>query len=181
VTRAALFVLALSACAATPLRLAATPAALDARSLEGTWHVGASTFPMWLDGSRRQPTFTYSRVELHQGRVTMDDRVGYLAVSGERATIDGVDVQHPTVPTHFTWSGRGFLAAFTSEWDVVSIDAQGRYAIITFSATLATPAGLDVISREPLSDEAWAAAKAEIEGTAELRAIAGGLQLIRGR
>lgn len=158
-------------CASAPLRVKQTPAALDARELSGTWHVVASTFPMWLDGTRKEPTFNYSDVRTVEGHVVMEDRVAHSA--GE---ILGVDVQHPTVPTHFTWSGRGFLAAFTSEWDVVSIDAQGRYAIITFSATMATPAGLDVIARDAaLSDDAWTAARAEIDATAELKAIAGGL------
>ncbi|MFT3706471.1 MAG: hypothetical protein QM817_02275 [Archangium sp.] len=173
--------LACAGCAVTPLTTANTRGALDVRELEGTWHVGASTFPMWLDGSRRTPTFTYSRIVTREGRVSMDDRVAYVTASGESATIDGVDVQHATVPTHFTWSGRGFLAAFTSEWDVVSIDAQGRYAIITFGATLATPAGLDVISRAPLTDEAFALAQAEIENTPELKAISAGLQRLKDR
>lgn len=166
-------------CAAAPLVTANTRGALDARELEGTWLVGASTFPMWLDGSRRSPTFTYSHVEQRDGRVQLDDQVAYLTAAGERATIDGVDVQHAAVPTHFTWSGRGFLAAFTSEWDVASLDAQGRYAIITFGPTLATPAGLDVISREPLTDEAFALAEAEIENTPQLKAIAAGLQRLK--
>lgn len=164
------------ACASAPLRVPQTPRALDAHALEGTWHVVASTFPMWLDGSRRGPTFNYSGVAERAGRVTMDDRVSYSSARGALEHLDGVDVQHPQVPTHFTWSGRGFLAAFTSEWDVVSLDAQGRYAIITFSPTLATPAGLDVISREAtLSDEAWGAAKREVEATPELAALARGL------
>lgn len=151
--------------------MAQTPPTLEASQLSGTWHIVATTFPMWLDGSRKNPTFNYSDVRKADGRVVMEDRVAY-----DGGEILGVDVQHSSVSTHFTWSGRGFLAAFTSEWDVVSIDAKGRYAIITFSATMATPAGLDVISRDAtLSDEDWRAALGEIEGTAELKAIAGGL------
>ncbi len=129
---------------------------------------------MWLDGTRTSPTFTYSELVRRDGRVEMRDVVSYQR-NGQRETIEGLDVQHATTPCHFTWSGRGFLAAFTSEWDVVFLDEPHGLAIITFSPTLATPAGLDVISREPLSDEAWKEALAEIDRTPELKAMAVGL------
>ncbi|MFO0596596.1 MAG: hypothetical protein U0228_14870 [Myxococcaceae bacterium] len=163
-----LAVFALAGCAAVPVRVPQTPPTLDARSLEGSWAVVASTFPMWLDGSRREPRFHYSAVRTEAGRVVLDDRVTYSAASGEPGQIDGVDVQHAQVPTHFTWSGRGFLAAFTSEWDVASLDPTGRYAIIVFSPTLATPAGLDVIAREPIDSQELERKRAELE--AEVRA-----------
>lgn len=173
--RASLLALVLAGCAATPLVLPRTPTQLDAKSVLGTWHVGASTFPMWLDGTRASPTFTYSEPQLREGRVTLRDVVSYQR-NGQLETIEGVDVQHATTPSHFTWSGRGFLAAFTSEWDVVFLDAERGLAIITFSPTLATPAGLDVISREKLSDEAWTEAQAEIDRTPELKAMSVGLK-----
>jgi hypothetical protein len=166
--------LLLAGCAATPLILPRTPSQLDATSVLGTWHVGASTFPMWLDGTRTSPTFTYSELVRRDGRVTMRDVVSYQR-HGQLETLEGLDVQHARTPSHFSWSGRGFLAAFTSEWDVVFLDAQRGLAIITFSRTLATPAGLDVIWREPLSDEAWNEALAEIDHTPELKAMAAGL------
>lgn len=162
-------------CAAAPLVLARTPSHLDAQTLVGTWRVGASTFPMWLDGTRASPRFTYSELQRRDGRVSLRDVVSYQR-NGAVETIEGVDVQHATTPTHFTWSGRGFLAAFTSEWDVVFLDEQHGVAIITFSPTLATPSGLDVISREPLTEEGWVEALAEIERTPELKAMSGGLK-----
>jgi hypothetical protein len=69
--------LLLAGCAATPLILPRTPSQLDATSVLGTWHVGASTFPMWLDGTRTSPTFTYSELVRRDGRVTMRDVVSY--------------------------------------------------------------------------------------------------------
>lgn len=162
-------------CAVAPVRAPQTPETLDANSLEGTWVVGATTFPMWLDGTRVGPTFTYSNVRQEDGRTRMDDAVRFTTASGQSESILGVDTQHPTTPTHFTWRGLGLLALFTSEWDVVSVDPGGRYAIIVFSPTLATPAGLDVISRGALSEEAWVAAQMEIEATPALKAFARGL------
>lgn len=161
----------LSGCAAvTPLRTADTPALLDARSLEGTWRVEGTTFPMWLDGTKQSPRFTYANFDGPR----MDDTVSYEQ-NGVTETIEGVDTQHPTVPTHFTWTGRGLLGLFKSEWDVVYVDARDRFVIITFSKTLATPAGLDVIARDRLSDDAWSDALAHIEAQPALKAISEGL------
>ncbi len=158
----------------TPLRTVDTPQLLDARSLEGTWLVEGTTFPMWLDGTKQSPRFRYSNVDGPR----MDDTVSYEK-NGVTETIEGVDTQHPTVPTHFTWRGRGVLGLFASEWDVVFIDPRERFAIITFSKTLATPEGLDVIARQKMNDAAWADALAHIEATPELRALATGLTRLK--
>lgn len=144
--RAVLALLFFSSCAAvTPLRLPVTPASLDARELEGTWHVVATTFPMWLDGKKTSPRFAYSKVRSEDGVVRMDDLVSYVE-DGKPGSIEGVDTQGE-VPTHFTWRGKGLLALFKSEWDVVFVSEDRSWAIITFSKTIATPEGMDVISR----------------------------------
>lgn len=165
----------LAGCAVTPLRLAVTPRTLDARRLEGEWRVVATTFPMWLEGKKTQPRFGYSNLQTRDGVTTMDDRVSYLE-DGRPGTIDGIDTQHAEVPTHFTWRGRGVLALFASDWDVVFIDEHERFAIITFTKTLATPAGLDVIAREALDDATWAEAQRVIAAEPTLASLATGLQ-----
>lgn len=165
----------LSGCAAvTPLRTIDTPQIFDARSLEGTWKVEGTTFPMWLDGTKQSPKFRYSNFDGPR----MDDTVSYEK-NGVTETIEGVDTQHAKVPTHFTWHGRGVLGLFTSEWDVVFVDSRERFAIITFSKTLATPEGLDVIARTKMDDTAWADALAHIEAMPELRALATGLTRLK--
>ncbi|MGV3625328.1 MAG: hypothetical protein ACO1OB_31245 [Archangium sp.] len=161
----------LSGCAVVPLRTVDTPSLLDARTLEGTWRVEGTTFPMWLDGTKQSPRFTYANFDGPR----MDDTVSYEK-NGVTETIEGVDTQHETVPTHFTWRGRGILGLFKSEWDVVFVDASDRFAIITFSKTLATPAGLDVIARKKMDDAAWNDALSHIEAHAELKTLASGLQ-----
>ncbi|PZR07566.1 MAG: hypothetical protein DI536_27230 [Archangium gephyra] len=163
--------LVLSGCAVAPLRTVDTPTLLDARSLEGTWRVEGTTFPMWLDGTKQSPRFTYANFDGPR----MDDTVSYEK-NGVTETIEGVDTQHSTIATHFTWRGRGLLSLFKSEWDVVYVDARDRFAIITFSKTLATPAGLDVIARKKLDDAAWSDALEHIDAHAELKALASGLQ-----
>ncbi len=136
-------VLVLCSCAAAPLRIASTPTQLDAKTLAGTWHVVASNFPLWTKGTKTNPTFNYG--VLGEGRLS--DTVRYLE-DGKPDHIEGIDRQDAEVPTHFTWRGLGLLALFTSEWDVVAIDADAGWAVISFSSTLATPEGVDVICRD---------------------------------
>lgn len=151
---AAGLLMGLLGCAGTPRRPPLMgPGALDAATLQGRWHVLATTLPMWIEGDRREPTFDYTNLRREGGRVRFDDTVGFVR-DGARGTIEGVDTQHPEVPTHFTWRGKGWLVFFTSGWDVVAVDPGGRWAVITFESTLATPAGMDIISRRSSLDAA---------------------------
>jgi len=140
--------LVLANCAVAPVRATTAPTELELASLLGRWHVVATTFPMWR--TRCDVTFTYGARSEH----AVTDRVAYTegATAGE---ILGVDTQHAQMPTHFTWRGNGILSLFTSEWDVVAVAPDASWVVLTFGATLATPAGADVISRSPtLDDEA---------------------------
>jgi hypothetical protein len=108
--------------------------------------VVATTFPMWR--TRCDVTFTYGERTSN----TLTDRVAYLE-AGARGEILGVDTQHEQIPTHFTWRGNGLLSLFTSEWDVVAVAPDASWLVLTFGATIATPAGADVIARTPTLDE----------------------------
>ena len=143
----AVALLACCACAGVPRRAVSAPAALEPSLLVGRWYVIASTFPMWEE--RRDVTFGYGVLGLR----TLSDQVGYFDASGPHSIV-GVDTQHQTVPTHFTWRGEGLLSLFTSEWDVAAVDEQKQWVVLTFGATLATPAGFDVIARTRAIDEA---------------------------
>src|SRR5262249_15929809 len=90
------------------------PPALHAPPLDGEWQVLGSNFPMWLDGTKTEPTFMY-RSYRDGDRVRMSDTVLYR-VKGERKTIVGVDTQDPSWPAHFTWRGKGILGLFSSDW-----------------------------------------------------------------
>lgn len=146
----------LSGCAAAPLRTATTPITLDAAELAGTWHVVASNFPMWTEGGKTNPTFHYGVL----GEGKLSDVVRYRE-DGEAGFIEGIDTQSRKTPSHFTWRGLGLLALFTSDWDVVALDPSGEWAVIYFSSTLATPEGVDIITRsaKPLPEHLEAALK----------------------
>lgn len=145
--RCVLVGLLLTGCASVPVRATSAPPELELATLEGRWHVIASTFPMWKD--RCDVTFTYGALS----ETSLTDRVAFTERSRAQELL-GVDTQHPQVPTHFTWRGNGLLSLFTSEWDVVAVAPDASWVVLTFGATLATPAGADVISRSPTLDEA---------------------------
>ena len=48
----------------------------------------------------------------------------------------------------FVWRGRRLLRLFASHWTVAGLSNDGTIAVISFSKTLASPAGVDVIVRE---------------------------------
>jgi hypothetical protein len=126
--------------------------AFDARRLEGGWHVIASNFPMWLEGNKTDPNFIY-RVQPGGDAVELEDTVAYTE-SGRREMIEGTDTQDPRSPAHFTWRGKGLLAAFASDWVVMATGPEDRWIVLYFTKTLATPEGVDVLARAPiLSDE----------------------------
>lgn len=170
-----------SACFPIPVDIPTRPGEFDARTLEGEWFVAATNFPMWLAGDRCDPRFLYSNLRQKDGLVVMDDTVSYLRQEKtERQTIEGFDTQDPSQPAHFTWRGAGILMLFTSEWYVAHHNEASRYAIIYFTETLATPAGVDVITREPQpSAELIAEANDFIQKDAFLRAQAQGLVWLR--
>ena len=129
------------------MRARSAPETLSLSTLEGRWHVIATTFPMWRD--RCDVTFSYGTRTEH----SVSDVVAFTDPKGTPDTIEGVDTQHDTVPTHLTWRGRGVLSLFTSEWDVVAVAEDASWVVLAFGATLATPAGVDVIARAPTLDQ----------------------------
>ncbi len=151
--------LLLTGCASVPLKTASTPATLEAGALAGTWHVVATNFPMWTEGKKTNPTFNYGAM----GEGRLSDVVRYLDEGGAPGFIEGVDQQDRETPTHFTWRGTGLLGLFVSAWDLVAVDPLGEWAIVYFSSTLATPEGVDIITRrrQPPPDAALAAIAAD--------------------
>ena len=149
-------------------------ASLDAAALAGSWHVVATNFPMWLSGDKQDPMFTYTpRIE--DGTLRLDDVVSYRA-AGKRQTIVGVDTQDAVVRSQFVWRGRGWLRLFSSTWAVAGGAPEQGWLILFFTPTLATPAGVDIISRTPtLAPDAKAQALRVIAESPFLRERAQGL------
>ena len=151
---------------------------LDAAALAGSWHVVATNFPMWLSGDKQDPMFTYTYTytpQTEQGTLRLGDVVSYRA-DGKRQTIVGVDTQDAVLRSQFVWRGRGWLSAFSSTWAVVAGAPEQGWLILFFTQTLATPAGVDIISRTPvLAPDAQALALRSIAASPFLRDRAQGL------
>ena len=123
----------------TPHRLTETELA---ELLPGEWMIGATNFPMWLKGDKLSPSFEYR--DRGESPLSLADTVAYLTAEGERKTIVGVDRWKAG---RFVWRGKGLLTPFTSTWSVAAASDDGEFAVIRFSKSLATPAGVDVIAR----------------------------------
>lgn len=111
--------------------------------LQGTWTVEGTNFPMWLDGQRLRPTFTY-RVISDNPLVLADD-VAYSTPSGEIKHILGTD---KLVHDGFVWRGKGLQKLISSRWTVEGNNPEATIVVIRFEKTLFTPAGIDVLVRD---------------------------------
>jgi hypothetical protein len=165
-------------CATTRPPVPRPPEAVIPAELAGTWYVLESTFPMWLEGQKTDPSFTYRPIEGDAER-RLDDLVRYRN-DGEPDSIAGVDTQDPGDSSHFTWRGKGLLFLFKSDWYVVLRAPDRSWAVIYFSSTVATPEGVDIIARTPSLPEATLAQiRAAILGDPTLREKASGLRAVR--
>ncbi|MFI5663816.1 hypothetical protein [Streptomyces sp. NPDC051684] len=126
-------------------RLDVTPARLT-----GTWHIVCSSFPMWQGERRTSATFTYAPLPGgSSGAQKMSDVVRYRIRNGRRRRIRGVDTRLTgRAGSVYRWRGRGVLRVLSSEWEVREVGADDAWAVIVFSRSLVTPAGVDVVVRD---------------------------------
>lgn len=140
--------------------------------LAGTWFVCSTDFPMWTKGKKTDPRFHYTIVE-KRGEEVLYDEVTYVK-NGKEKSIRGYDFPDGD---QFTWRGKGLLRIAKSEWKVVLKDPEGQWAVIAFSKTLFTRAGVDILFRTKDPDpELLAAIKRQMETVPELKAHVGKLK-----
>ncbi len=114
--------------------------------IAGTWFICSSNFPMWLKGDKQSPTFTYTPLAEKPG--VLLDEVTYQK-KGKEKVITGYDYPDDSKSQGFIWRGKGILGLLKSRWQIRLMDPEGQWAVIYFSKTLVTPAGVDIISRTP--------------------------------
>ncbi|KAM0752521.1 hypothetical protein T439DRAFT_324613 [Meredithblackwellia eburnea MCA 4105] len=133
-------------------------------SLLGTWHVVASTLPLWKD--KKNVTITYSSIQ-GEKETTMDDVVAYNKrndpVGKEASTVKGVDRIEEGSLNAWKWRGRGLLMIASSRWQLLgfnvhspsTLSSEPEWVLTYFKSTLFTPAGLDIYARtaKGLDDE----------------------------
>ena len=127
------------------------PATLTANTLAqilpGSWTIAATNFPTWLTGERRSPRFRYELVG--QNPLVLSDDVFYVTAEGEEKHILGQDTfgVDRYGNDEFRWRGKKLLRFFVSRWSVSGVNEDGSIAVIRFSKSLVTPAGIDIIVR----------------------------------
>jgi len=114
-----------------------------AEMLPGRWVVAASNFPMWLRGDRLNPVIEYGLISAQP--LVLSDTVSYTKQDGAAKTVVGVDKWRGA---GFLWRGKGLLRIASSSWTVPGVTEDGNVAVIRFSKSFATPAGIDVLVRE---------------------------------
>ncbi|MEV8253794.1 hypothetical protein AB0O95_07490 [Rhodoglobus sp. NPDC076762] len=124
-------------------------ASVLAAKLPGTWSVVATNFPMWLDGTRHNPEFSY---ELVAGDgLILDDTVSFTTSGGEAKTILGTDRLQGD---EFVWRGQGWKRIVSSRWQVVGADDNFNTLVIRFSRSRLTPSGIDILTRKGFGNPA---------------------------
>ena len=113
--------------------------------LPGTWHLHHSTFPMWQKEGVHSVTFHYSLTTLDDQPALLD-QVKYFK-NDRLKTLTGYDRPDPSDPSAFIWRGKGLLWFFQSHWRVEWLSEDGSAIIISFAKTIATPAGVDILTR----------------------------------
>jgi hypothetical protein len=133
-------------------------------TLPGVWQIGATNFPMWVTGERIAPSFRYEILAKHP--LKLCDTVTWLTPAGETRSIRGVDTWKEN---GFRWRGRKLLSLVSSRWSVASIDRAGTIAVIRFTRTRVTPAGIDIVIRkdETVTPEGMRAVRATVAADPE--------------
>ncbi len=112
--------------------------------LTGKWYVLYSSFPMWLKGDKKNPSFSYGSPV----NGSFSDTVEYYKQE-RRKTIEGTDTIQGM---KFIWRGKGLLRFVKSQWEILDYNSEHNIAIIRFDKTFFTPQGYDIISRQKLID-----------------------------
>jgi hypothetical protein len=146
------------------------------KSLPGTWHLILSNFPMWSKPGISNVNFNYALDNDNDDeKVRLHDDVKYLKDDKEKI-ISGYDYPKPNTKNQFKWQGKGLLFIAVSHWQVDWLHKESGIMIISFTKTLFTPEGVDILSRHQFPSEAsLELAKKYIAGNAELNAKAKGL------
>lgn len=112
-----------------------------ANLLPGEWTIAATNFPMWLNGERSQPRFSYDIVS-REPLVLADDVSWVVNETGQDKHLLGTDTLRGD---EFVWHGKGLLRLVASRWHVAGASDDGTVAAIRFSKSAVSPSGIDII------------------------------------
>ena len=114
--------------------------------IEGKWYIQFTNFPMWLKGDKKSPAIKY-QIDKKWGRVGLTDKVTYYK-NGKFKRILGFDFPQNAENTKMKWRGNGWLLPITSKWEISHLKTDQKWMHISFSQSLFTPAGHDILTMQ---------------------------------
>ncbi|KAL7624595.1 hypothetical protein AAE478_006162 [Parahypoxylon ruwenzoriense] len=128
--------------------------------LWGTWAVTHSTLSMWRSARNVRITYKPRKSESESVKpVANDNLVEYEKKNGKGGVkrVEGIEKPHATIPSAWTWRGKGLLAIASSHWEILGWgerplpgdggeDGVERWAVTWFAPTLFTQEGVDIYS-----------------------------------
>ncbi|MGL4339936.1 MAG: hypothetical protein ACRCSP_05895 [Rhodoglobus sp.] len=118
-----------------------------AELLPGSWTVAATNLPMLLSGRRRDPRFDFDIVSRTPLVMTEDAtyRIGPGKNEGEYRHILG---KNSFTGDEFVWRAAGLRRFAAIRWTVAGASHDRTIAVLNFSQSMLTPAGVNIIVRE---------------------------------
>ncbi len=110
--------------------------------LPGTWRIAATNVPVWLDGSRLEPTFTFELVDTDP--LVLADDLAFRTPDHEEKHILGRNVWRGDA---FHARRGGILRLARGRWTVSGASADGTIAAIRVDASTVRAAGVDILVR----------------------------------
>lgn len=165
--------------AAPAAAVAAAPAtSFDVTALDGKWFIVASDLSTWTSGEKASPALHYKVQVGDDGLAVMEDRATFIE-GGSHAEYKGTDTQESLDSLSFNWRGSGVLALVSTRWHLMHVSSDKSWAIAFYEKTVATPAGVAVLSRTPqLPAAAFAEARSYVAGHGALKEHAEGLRAV---
>ncbi|MCU1546155.1 MAG: hypothetical protein JWP30_1255 [Homoserinimonas sp.] len=111
--------------------------------LPGSWDIGATNLPLWLNGQRLEPVITYDVAATSP--LVLTNEVSFSAPDGKIRRLHG----HARWRRgHFLWRGARFLKPITSRWSVAGISEDANVVVLRYGKTWSVPEGVDVLVRQ---------------------------------
>lgn len=142
---------AIGGCRETPPAAAAAAApaqSIDVAALDGKWFIVASDQSTWTSGTKVSPTLHYKVSVGDDGLAVLEDRASFLE-EGQQTEYRGTDTQENKESLSFNWHGTGVLSLVSTRWHLMHMAPDKSWAIAFYEKTVASPAGVAVLSRTP--------------------------------
>jgi hypothetical protein len=123
----------------------------DLQWLSGTWFLAASDHPLWTDGKREAPTYTFTPTEKDQQKI-LTEEIKYIE-KGNIKSIHGEDFPHELNHRAFTWTGKSPDGKRECRWEVKLVDETGLWMLTWCEKTDKEPEHVHILTKETQFEE----------------------------